>query len=104
MSSGEETIKIFLKFSEEFPEDFEKFTIFAAKPYTFFDPKIRELIITTILATKGYEGEFKFHLNELIRNGFTTEELRNLLLLFLIYLGAPKFLQLFRWCKEEGIL
>ncbi|MBS7288017.1 MAG: carboxymuconolactone decarboxylase family protein [Candidatus Freyarchaeota archaeon] len=101
---GEEALKAFQKFSEEFPEDFKRFTAFAAKPYAFFDPKTRELIITTILATKGYESEFKFHLNELVRNGFTVEELRNLLLLILTYLGAPKFLQVFRWCKEEGKL
>ncbi|MBS7288016.1 MAG: SDR family oxidoreductase [Candidatus Freyarchaeota archaeon] len=58
---GEEALKAFQKFSEEFPEDFKRFTAFAAKPYAFFDPKTRELIITTILATKGYESEFKFH-------------------------------------------
>ncbi|MEM2330785.1 MAG: carboxymuconolactone decarboxylase family protein [Candidatus Jordarchaeales archaeon] len=104
MRSGDEALKAFQKFSEDFPEDFQKFTTFASKPYMFFDPKTRELIITTILAAKGYESEFKFHLNELMRNGFTTEELKNLLLLLLIYLGAPKFLQVFRWCKEEGKL
>ncbi|MCX8172002.1 MAG: carboxymuconolactone decarboxylase family protein [Archaeoglobaceae archaeon] len=104
MSKGEEVMNTFLKFSKEFPEDFERFTIFAAKPFTFFDPKMRELIITTILATKGYESEFKFHVNELMKSGFTTEELKNYLLLFLVYLGAPKFLQVFRWCEEEGII
>ncbi len=101
---GEEALKTFQKFSEDFPEAFKKFTAFAAEPYSFFDPKTRELIITTILAVKGYESEFKFHLNELMKNGFTTEELKHLLLLLLTYLGAPKFLQVFRWCKEEGKL
>ncbi|MEM4945914.1 MAG: carboxymuconolactone decarboxylase family protein [Archaeoglobaceae archaeon] len=104
MPSGEEAIKTFIKFSEEFPEEFEKFVAFSAKAFTFFEPKIRELIITTILATKGHESEFKFHLNELMKAGFTKEELKNLLLLFLTYMGAPKFLELFRWCKEEGKL
>ena len=103
-SKGEEALKAFLKFSEDFPESFKKFTAFTADTYTFFDPKIRELIVTTILAVKGYEAPFKYHLNELMRNGFTIEELKNLLLLILTYLGAPKFLQVYTWCKEEKVL
>ncbi|MEM1723660.1 MAG: carboxymuconolactone decarboxylase family protein [Candidatus Jordarchaeales archaeon] len=103
-SKVEEVVKSLQKFSEDFPEEFQKFIALVSAPYSFFDVKTREIIITTILAAKGYENEFKFHLNELMRSGFTKEELKNFLLLLLIYLGAPRFLQVLRWCKEEGKL
>lgn len=102
MTSGEELMRIFRKFSELYPEEFQKVTALGAVGYTGFDIKTRELIISAILASQGYEAEFKVHFEGLIKNGLTKEELKSFLLLLLVYLGTPRFLEVLKWCEDLG--
>jgi len=101
--SGEETIKIFKKFSELYPEEFQKVVSLGTAGYAGFDPKTRELIISSILASQGYEREFKFHFGLLIKNGITRDELKSFLILLLVYLGVPRFLEVLKWCEDMEI-
>lgn len=104
LTSEEETVEIFRKFSELYPEEFQKLTELGAVGYAGFDPKTRELIISSILAAQGYEGEFKFHFGGLVKSGLTKEELKAFLLLILVYLGTPRFLEVLKWCEDLKIL
>jgi len=64
------------------------------------DPKYRSLVTITAAAATGKWTEFRTHTRGALRNGWTTEELREIILHMAIYLGMPTALEAFRAASE----
>jgi alkylhydroperoxidase/carboxymuconolactone decarboxylase family protein YurZ len=57
------------------------------------DKKVKELIITALLATQQFESGFKFHLKEAQNRGASREEILETILLTLPYGNVSSFLK-----------
>lgn len=64
------------------------------------EPKTRSVITLTALAATNKWGEFKTHIRGAMNNGWTTEELREMILHMSVYLGVPTALEAFRAASE----
>lgn len=64
------------------------------------EPKTRSVITLTALAATNKWGEFKTHIRGAINNGWTSEELREMILHMSVYLGVPTALEAFRAASE----
>ncbi|GAB05944.1 hypothetical protein GII30_04565 [Gordonia amarae] len=57
------------------------------------DYKTRSAICLSILATRGSHEEFKMHVEAALANGWTHEEIFEIVLNFIPYIGVPKSMQ-----------
>ena len=64
------------------------------------EPKTRSVVTLTALAATNKWGEFKTHIRGAMNNGWTTEELREMILHMSVYLGVPTALEAFRAASE----
>ena len=64
------------------------------------EPKTRSVITLTALAATNKWGEFKTHIRGAMNNGWTSEELREMILHMSVYLGVPTALEAFRAASE----
>ena len=64
------------------------------------EPKTRSVITLTALAATNKWGEFKTHIRGAMNNGWTTEEMREMILHMSVYLGVPTALEAFRAASE----
>lgn len=71
------------------------------------DPKQRSLNNLCILASLNRSKEFTLHLRGAVRNGCTTEEIRDTLIQVAVYCGIPAGVEAFRIAREvleeEGV-
>jgi 3-oxoadipate enol-lactonase/4-carboxymuconolactone decarboxylase len=60
------------------------------------DRRSRSLITLTALVARGHHDELAMHLSAALRNGLTSEEIKELLLQAAIYCGVPEANSAFR--------
>ena len=60
------------------------------------DPKTRSVVTLTVLATTNKWTELKTHVRGALRNGWTSDELREMLLHIGMYAGIPTAVEAFR--------
>ncbi|MEI6108456.1 MAG: carboxymuconolactone decarboxylase family protein [Actinomycetes bacterium] len=64
------------------------------------DPKIRSVVTLTALAAGNKWNEFRTHIRGAMNNGWTSDELREMILHMAVYLGVPTALEAFRAASE----
>jgi 4-carboxymuconolactone decarboxylase len=64
------------------------------------DLRTRSIITLTALAATNKWGEFRTHTRGALRNGWTSDELREAMLHMSVYLGVPTALEAFRAAGE----
>ena len=64
------------------------------------DPKTRSVVTLTALAAGNKWNEFRTHIRGAMNNGWTSEELREMILHMSVYLGVPTALEAFRAASE----
>jgi 4-carboxymuconolactone decarboxylase len=64
------------------------------------DPKIRSVVTLTALAAGNKWSEFRTHIRGAMNNGWTSDELREMILHMAVYLGVPTALEAFRAASE----
>lgn len=102
----QEPIAEYKEFIKNFPEISEKFgeLIHATMEQPKLDKKLKELIITALLAVQQFESGFKFHVKEAQNRGASREEILETILLLLPYGNVSSFLKSVWWIKDLGIL
>ena len=102
----QEPIAEYKEFIRAFPELAEKFErlIRTIMEQPKLHQKVKELIITALLATQQFESGFKFHVKEAQDRGASREEILETILLNLPYGNGPSFLKSVWWAKDLGIL
>lgn len=63
-------------------------------------PKTRSMLNIAMLAALGRPNELKLHVQGALRNGVTTEEIREILIQVMVYAGAPAGVDGFRIARE----
>ncbi len=108
---GAEYVDEALANADEFNHDFQKIVTEYCWGGTWgrgvLSKKQRSLNNLCMLAALNRQQEFKLHLRGALRNGCTTEELRETLIQIAIYCGIPAGVEAFRVAREvfgaEGI-
>jgi alkylhydroperoxidase/carboxymuconolactone decarboxylase family protein YurZ len=102
----QEPIAEYNEFIKTFPELSEKFgdLIRTIMEQPKLDKKLKELIITALLAAQQFESGFKFHVKEAQNRGASREEILETVLLLLPYGNVSSFLKSLWWSKDLGIL
>jgi 4-carboxymuconolactone decarboxylase len=82
---------------QEFVTEYAWGTIWAREG---LEPRIRSLITLAMLVDLDQPGELRTHVRGALRNGCTSEEIRETLLHSAIYLGVPKALGALQLARE----
>src|SRR6266852_5304895 len=98
----QEPIAEYKEFIKNFPEISEKFgeLIRAIMEQPKLDKRLKELIITALLAAQQFESRFKFHVKEAENRGASKEEILETILLLLPYCNVSSFLKSLWWIKD----
>lgn len=101
---GDEYVDAALARQDEFTAPFQDFITRSAWGDVWarpgLDRRTRSCITVAILAALGHERELGIHLRGALRNGVTTDELREVLLQTAIYAGVPAANRAFAVAQE----
>ena len=101
---GDEYVDAALAGQDEFTAPFQDFITRSAWGDVWarpgLDRRTRSCITVAILAALGHERELGIHLRGALRNGVTTDELREVLLQTAIYAGVPAANRAFAVAQE----
>ncbi len=101
---GDEYVDAALTRQDEFTAPFQDFITRSAWGDVWarpgLDRRTRSCITVAILAALGHERELGIHLRGALRNGVTTDELREVLLQTAIYAGVPAANRAFAVAQE----
>ena len=101
---GDEYVDAALARQDEFTAPFQDFITRSAWGDVWarpgLDRRTRSCITVAILAARGHERELGIHLRGALRNGVTTDELREVLLQTAIYAGVPAANRAFAVAQE----
>lgn len=101
---GDEYVDAALARQDEFTAPFQDFITRSAWGDVWarpgLDRRTRSCITVAILAALGHERELGIHLRGALRNGVTTDELREILLQTAIYAGVPAANRAFAVAQE----
>ncbi len=107
---GDEYVDAALRNIDDFNSDFQRFVTEYCWGATWGRPglshKQRSLNNLCLLAALNRPNEFEIHVRGAIRNGCTTDELRETLLQIAVYAGIPAGVEAFRIARKvlaEGV-